>query len=433
MRSIFKIKITRSIEIVLLHLIFFLDLRFLYFLKQPGFIEAGNNSDNKSYILMLLYVLLIYDLYVDNGKISKRRYSFLFPYIVFQIIISVVIVLYSKIRYSQSWFDMAMCADYLMFPIAAFAFCHMMNTEDKFKRVIRDLVKFVYVALIVNAINGAIFKVTGVTLFKGVNQEGTLKLRGIGLIRSPWSCLIFIATAFVVYEFYEKKYEILSKKEVRKFVAVLAIDVAFFCGTRMTIVALLSTIALMFVMSNKMSSRKKFLGIVFICLILVLSNGVDLLMSSFSLDGAGKASTLARTREIVYYFNTIKDNPLFGMGLVRPKRYELKLVYSGGFSGTPTDVGLLGLLAETGLLGGGMFGCLYLRGVILVVRNYKKKYGLFLFGLMVYITATLPTLIITNVPRVLALPICIAIFETVNYINNKENVKRKNDESIETV
>lgn len=80
-----------------------------------------------------------------------------------------------------------------------------------------------------------------------------------------------------------------------------------------------------------------------------------------------------------------------------------------------------------------MFGCLYLRGVILVVRNYKKKYGLFLFGLMVYITATLPTLIITNVPRVLALPICIAIFETVNYINNKENVKRKNDESIETV
>ena len=71
--------------------------------------------------MTLLYVLLVYDFCVDRGKISKNGYSFLFPYIVVQIIISTLIVLHSEVKCSQSWFDMVLCADYLMFPIAAFA------------------------------------------------------------------------------------------------------------------------------------------------------------------------------------------------------------------------------------------------------------------------------------------------------------------------
>ena len=50
------------------------------------------------------------------------------------------------------------------------------------------------------------------------------------------------------------------------------------------------------------------------------------IVNSFSVDGEYGGSTSVRMHEMDYYTKQIKRNPVFGMGLVRPKRNDLKLV-----------------------------------------------------------------------------------------------------------
>ena len=83
--------------------------------------------------------------------------------------------------------------------------------------------------------------------------------------------------------------------------------------------------------------------------------------------------------------------------------------------GTPTDVGLVGLMAETGLLGTGCFAILFFRGIYIILKTRKDENNVYLIGLLAYIIATMPSNIITNISYITGMAICVAIFEGVYY------------------
>lgn len=395
-------------------LVLILEVNFFYILPLPNAFWFGNNSNNKSYILIILYYLLLSIFIKGRGRIRKELYSFLFPYLTFQLLISFILVLHSKQLYNQTWFNMAMCADYLMFPITSIVFVRAMDTKCKYNDVLKMIFYIILIVQCVILINGIVFKVTGVTVFRGINKEGSLLLRDIGFIRSPWCSLIFIAYTFAYTNFLKKDYSVISKQKLKLFLFITIINVFLFCGTRMIIAALLTlTLAVYLIAQNKLS-LKTLLMILLIVAVISFSNIMDVFYNSFSLKGAGAGSTSVRLREIEYYSKAILAEPVFGLGLINPKTPRLLYLYGGGF-GTPTDIGLLGLIAEVGCLGLFVFIILYIRAVLIVIHNFKERQGLFLFGLLFYISVTLPTLIITNVGRVVALPICMAIFETTEY------------------
>ena len=138
-----------------------IEVCLFYVFPLPKIFWLGNNGDNKSYILMVLYFAMFF-MFVANGlKIRKDKlYSFITPYLVLQVLVAIVLVLRSKSVYSQSWFDMLMCADYLMFPITSIAFMAAMKKEEDYQKMLYLIFIFVFICQNVILILGIVFKTT---------------------------------------------------------------------------------------------------------------------------------------------------------------------------------------------------------------------------------------------------------------------------------
>lgn len=416
-----KLKLTVLQKLIVLSIL--IEICFFYIFPLPSFFWYGNNGDNKSYILMILYLALAYLLVKSEFKVKiSSAYKFISMYLIIQISIALVLVIRSKNLYSQSWFDMAMCADYLMFPIAAIVFLAAMKEEMDYQKMLYVIFWCIFVCQIVIFIQGMVYWVASVIIFRGMSSTGIPRIRG-GMIRATWSTLTFIAYNYAFWVILEKKDQIVARKHALLMFIISTINLLLFCGTRANIFAQLFGVAVMYIFSKKIKISKKVFLVAFVAILLYGFGLNDKIMESFSLEGEYGGSTSVRLQELNYYIRQIRNDPLFGMGLIRPVRSDLILAYRGASRGTPNDVGLIGLLAETGLLGTGCFAILFFRGIYIIYKLKEDGNRIFLIGLIAYIIATFPTLIITNAARVYALPVCIAIFEGVYYRYKYNKVK----------
>jgi hypothetical protein len=401
-----------------------IEVQFFYIFPLPNIFWFGNNSDNKSYILFILYFAMSIMFINCRGKLQiGKMYRFIASYMLLQVSIAFLIVVRNKIMYSQSWFDMLMCADYLMFPITAIVFMIAMKKEEDYQKMLYVIFCIIFLCQIVIFIQGTVYKFTSIILFKGMTSSGIPRIRG-GMIRSTWATLNFIAYDYALYSYLEKNNQLATKKQASRMLVLALINLILFCGTRAIMVATAISLVMMYISSSNVKTSRKIMIVIFFAVVLFGFGLYDKIINSFSLDGEYAGSTSVRLHELDYYISGIKKNPLFGIGLVRPKRADLKLVYGGTLGGTPTDVGVIGLLAEVGLLGAFCFAVLLLRGIYIIFKIKKDKNRIFLVGLITYIISTLPTLIITNVGKIYALPVCIAIFEGVYYRYNVDKSKQ---------
>lgn len=392
-----------------------IEVCLFYIFPLPKIFWFGNNGDNKSYILMVLYFAMFF-MFVANGlKIRKDKlYDFITPYLVLQVLVAIVLVLRSKSVYSQSWFDMLMCADYLMVPITSIAFMAAMKKEEDYQKMLYLIFIFVFICQVVILIQGIIYNTTSIIIFKGMSSSGVPRMRN-GSIRATWTILNFIGLDYAMFTFLNKGKQLATKKQASILLIISIINLVFFCGTRAIVIATFLSFLAMYVFGRKIKLMRKIM-IVFLAVVLLFGFGLyGRIVKSFSVDGEYGGSTSVRMHEMDYYTKQIKRNPVFGMGLVRPKRNDLKLIYGGPLGGTPTDVGLVGLVAETGLLGTGCFAILFFRGIYIILKTRKDENNVYLIGLLAYIIATMPSIIITNISYITGMAICVAIFEGVYY------------------
>lgn len=159
--------------------------------------------------------------------------------------------------------------------------------------------------------------------------------------------------------------------------------------------------------------------------IIVLSQAgiIDILRKSLSVDNQTYGNgTRARLLAITYYWKAFLKSPLFGQGFINSKAY-LNILRGNKGIYNYSDVGLLGLLANTGLFCVILFVWPLIRWGKQVLgylsRQSSRAGNSFLIAFFIYIAGTSLTLIMADPQRILLLPLSLAVFE---YARSKPSV-----------
>lgn len=410
-----------------------IEAQFFYLFPLPDIFWYGNNPDNKSYILIILYFTLFTLLVVNKFMIKKSQYySFIKPFLVFQTIVMIILIARSKYLYSQSWFSMTQCSDYLFMLMPSVAFMIAMKENADYKKMMYILVIIVFICQIAIFLNGIILTTTGVTLFQGMRETGNIAVRtGVG-VRSARNALNFIGIGYSFNCLLNKNDQYMSKGLNECMFILSVINLMFFNGYRTIMIASFCMMLMIFLCSRSIRMSTKISILILICIVLFVFGLYDKIIESFSTEGDLAGSTLTRMGAYEFFWNRFKDNPVFGFGMIRPYTERTWLLFGGMGRFAVTDAGIVGLLSEVGLLGASAYLILFIRGIYIAIKVKGDYNRPFLFGVLIYIVASCPSIIVTNIPRCMAIPVCIAIFESVYYryknnkvINKKSYFKRR--------
>ncbi|MDD6644495.1 MAG: O-antigen ligase family protein [Oscillospiraceae bacterium] len=122
-------------------------------------------------------------------------------------------------------------------------------------------------------------------------------------------------------------------------------------------------------------------------------------------------ATGARLLAIDYYWDAFLDNPLFAQGFIADVRYTN--IMQGPFGiYNYSDVGFIGLLAQTGLFSIVLFIWPVVRWIKIIIRCKRNNidYSL-LLGLLFFSLSSMVSLSLFDSPRAILLPFLLAIFE----------------------
>lgn len=120
--------------------------------------------------------------------------------------------------------------------------------------------------------------------------------------------------------------------------------------------------------------------VILLLAVLYFSGLIPRFLATFTeTSGEYGGSTLARQYSARYFSGVAKDQPIFGLGFLSPKRYENFWIYFGP-SGTAylDDLGIRNMFYHYGVLGIGLVALslgrmVYLVLRLLICRNYPRK------------------------------------------------------------
>lgn len=361
---------------------------------------------------MLSVVLYVYFIYGVNR--IKAKYKFIRCYFTYILLAQVLVCIYSMIKYNESILDMYLCAGAYLTLLLTYIIL-LSFEKDGFKYLLDAIYWIVFVNIILVLVHSFICNNVGVALFHFTHL--TSKTDNVRIALGP------LTGVFVVYAFYN-----LLKRRRKSMIAALVVGVAgmFYSEmTRANEVAICVTIFMIWLFERKKVGEKNLkyfiaflMAVVFIC-----SDYFDLILSYFSIDpdlNEAYLSTLARYNAIEYFSEFTKNNPLMGMGWVRPYTEELTRIWSG-----PTnnfffdDLGFLGQFFRLGILGSLIYVILVVRMVYVCYKiKDEHEQSSLLVGLTSYAVCTMVSLNMFDGSRILAVPIYIAITEYI-YISHR--------------
>lgn len=189
--------------------------------------------------------------------------------------------------------------------------------------------------------------------------------------------------------------------------------------TRARMVYYAMTFIIMIFAKKGLNIRKglNILFLVVLSIFVIYSGILNSFFNSFSVHSENKYSTLNRLEEIDYYFSVFKNNPLFGYGFISERNYNYLHLKKGPFLRChPSDVGILGLLAEGGLILSIPY-YVYLTRMIYVYRKISRdtKFQVFLIGLITYCVISSITQSLNRQILFLLIPVSAAITEFEYY------------------
>lgn len=235
----------------------------------------------------------------------------------------------------------------------------------------------------------------------------------------------------IIYNFVKMYAGILNKK-VCKFNVILFI-LGMYCmifidqSRAMLLVIILSILVIILLGKKPLLFKEKEILLFFILLPASLLCGViPKFIASFSTKGDMAVSTIARLREIQYFWECFCNNPLFGNGLSIHEAYSH--VEHSNFGAWYCDVGIIGLMAHTGLCTVVIYIIPLVHMLKRAIQIYKKSSDrevvFFSAGIAVYMLASSATIIITDA-GVFFLPIVFAYLE-YHYVQEMNGQKTRN-------
>jgi O-antigen ligase len=215
-----------------------------------------------------------------------------------------------------------------------------------------------------------------------------------------------------------------KRKWMYVFMSIVGMGATVFIQqTRAYVISFLLIIILLVLFKSEKTIIQKLLVLLLIGLgIVLLSTGaVNNFLNSFT-EGEEVQSTLVRTGAFLYFWETFKENPLWGHGF-------LTAAANSGIKQGPlgyyyyADTGIVGFMAQMGVFGVISIVWPIVHWTRVCWKNRNKGLDVFLPLSIVFCISIMPTLLCTTPAQVMMWPVYFAIFaylESENDLDSEE-------------
>lgn len=300
--------------------------------------------------------------------------------------------------------------------------------DDGTKRFLTYLNVVVFLWYILTVVQSIVYARTGGFLFSfrdyywgGVNIRNS----NIRVTQGTFGTIMFLYNASIM--FFGKK----KNKLFNIFMVVLGLyHVVLVQQTRVMIIISIACLAFIVLFYGKNVKQQIFraVSVLITGIILGTSSVVSEFIATFtSTSSEYSGSTVARKYAINYFMGIFAENPVMGYGWPSDAGYS-HIAHGALGTAYTSDVGFIGLLAETGLFSLVFFVIPIIRMIYVLFKTKEMPLDatrIFLMVLVVYLLTTSATVIITDGARCLALPVLMALYEHyyASYLEEKnENI-----------
>lgn len=401
--------------VMCLVLITLVDYHFFY-LFQYNRIMNILFSDGQYFFVGMIAVLLMLYIIRYYGKAIAPYTRWIYRYCLLVIAAVFCLTAFSIIQYPyQKVADTLRFGGRFLWPVLSMAFMLTFvrsgNVEDSIKKI--NLLCFAwYIYMILQSVA---YSSTGSLLFSFQNYFGSQAVRTRNdSLRAGLGAFGNIMIIYNFSRFYcRKEGESLRKFSLVQFVLGLYCLITIQQTRAMILITsvCIAIVVLVYGTSLKQNMVKAII-IIAVGMFLYRSEAVYEFFATFG-EESYQGSSIARAYSYEYYLGIFKKSPVFGYGFAAEASNSALIHGPVGIAYT-SDVGFVGLLAETGI-------CSLIIYVWPVVRMLKTVFSLgikkvakttpFLLATVVYILLTSVTLIMTDMGRCLAFPFFIALFE----------------------
>lgn len=400
-----------------------LETRFFY-LFSIGSLENFITYKNKLLISLITIltsiILILLRKKVNKCPVNKWCFAFIL-YVIFEAVKNGIV-------YKYGWNGVFLaCHGYLLLVL-----CFLINTNSEKEELYEFIVKVISIFSIILSslfiLQVFLYDNFGISFLKIYEYQNLnmAEKRNFGIRLTFPSTLIIFS---LLISWGQLRANNKNKLHYINFYISL-IYVIFICQTRMTTIAILTTIFLT-ILFRKFSKgiRKLIIGIIAIVVIIAPFK----IGKIFSNDDSG--SVYARTYAIEYYTRQFLTQPIFGIGVLPDDNTSI-LIYeilhgNKGYANI-TDVGLVGFIFQFGIVG--ILLLVYLTKIVynaLKKNNTHKDKYYSLLSCIIYILITSSTLSIFDVQRIVILPII--LFMVFNIDGTKSIENEKNTKILERV
>lgn len=407
-----KIKKTK-IKVWIILLIIFLDLSGFYLINFPSQIYSYIRWNRLLLALLGIFLCLI-NFPAIKYKLFPIRIQFLDFYSGI-VLISCVILCVGSIFLNNTKNIVTLlsgCSPYLLV-FLTYYFVLVLDRSGDIDYVLKkiDFIMFIWYALLI--VQSYLYRRNNIIFLNLLKENNTVWERDYGIRIGLGS----IGNIMILYNFYK-----LTKKFSYRFLLLFLLGVAtvlFVQQTRMYTITIACSIISIFISSGKFKSKRIIRGIYVLGILFILYGlGIfDYFIASFSMhDAATGRNTEIRLDAIAYYWKCFVREPIIGMGITT----DLNILNGSLGIYSTTDVGVIGLLAQTGLLSI-VFWLIPLIRMKHIINRMKRKRentcGAFPFmnGIFTFAVISSISLIFTDSTRAILIPFMLSIFEFENY------------------
>lgn len=281
-------------------------------------------------------------------------------------------------------------------------------------RLLTYLNAIVFIWYLYTAVQSIVYAGTGSFLFSFRDYYlGDVNIRNsnIRVTQGTFGTIMFLYNASILF-FGEKKKKLFNLLMV----GLSLYHVVFIQQTRVMIIVSAICLAFIILFYGKNIRQQIFraLSVLIAGVVLATSPVVAEFLSTFTSTSIEyEGSSIAREYATTYFWKVFLENPLVGYAWPADTAYK-HIAHGALGTAYTSDVGFLGLMAETGLFSI-VFFIVPLCRMIYILRKTRGAQldgmRMFLMVIVVYLLATSVTVIITDGARCIALPVLMALFE----------------------
>lgn len=397
-----------------------LNIYFFTFIATGIFLAVpfglGPNLDTLRDILTFgILVFMFFHFLLRSNKRIFQYNRVLNKYMLVYLSILVFEAVRSTYMYHYSFSEIYYSLRHYLWVIIAYPILYLFVRYDGIDRVMKIIVKITIFSLFLRFITWLLYSYAGINLFPNLLYEYGISWARNSIIRIDATPLISLLVIFTYY-FY-------IKTKQRKFLIWNFFSIAYVVivsQTRTLLISCLLTILVMFLFKNRQKINKFAIRTITACIIVL---GVSLGAYNSILEylnlNVGVKGLDYRYYEFLYYWNLLKNNWQFGMGILSTQNSFTKSVLFGNLDTKMylDDLGIFSSFFEFGLLSIFLYGMLFHIIIKTILKCYKNReidYAVLLIGIFCYLVACSIPLNLFGIQRIFSLPFILAITSFVN-------------------